>query len=52
MKLRARKSKGGASGLCVPPSRVNVLGPDAVSSEGSTVCNTKVALPAVPTANR
>jgi hypothetical protein len=42
MKLRARKSKGGASGLCGPPSKVSVLGPDAVSNEGSTVCKTSV----------
>ncbi len=50
-KLRSRKSNGGAIGLWVPPSSVSVLVPEAVSSEGSTVCSTKVALPAVPTAN-
>ena len=52
MKHLARKSNGGAIGLCVPPSRVSVLWPEAVSRAGRTVCSTSVALPAVPTAKR
>src|SRR5579864_5670579 len=47
-----RKSKGGACILCVPPSSVSLLGPDAVMSAGKMVCSTSVLLPAVPTAKR
>ena len=48
----ARKSNGGAFGLCVPPSSVSRDGSRASSSAGSTACSTSVALPAVPTARR
>ena len=40
------KSKGGAMGLCVPPSKTRVERPCASSSGGSTVWKTRVALPA------
>mgnify|MGYP000061447741 CR=1 FL=1 len=46
IKHLARKSNGGAIGLCVPPSRVSVLWPEAVSSAGRMVWRTSVALPA------
>jgi hypothetical protein len=49
-KALARKSKGGAKGLCVPPSRTRLEGCGAVRRAGSTVWRTRVALPAVPTA--
>jgi hypothetical protein len=47
----ARCSKGGAIGLCVPPSRTIVEGASARSSAGSTVWSTRVVLPALPIAN-
>src|SRR5438552_1021373 len=49
---RARKSKGGAAGLWVPPSSVSAEGPEAVRSAGNTVWITRPVLPAVPIANR
>src|SRR6266508_189840 len=51
-KARARKSNGGAHGLCVPPSSVRMEGAEAVRSGGSTVWSTRPVLPAVPTAKR
>ena len=47
-KACSRKSIGGACGLCVPPSSVSDDGVSAMSSAGSTVCNTSVVLPAEP----
>jgi hypothetical protein len=47
-KAFSRKSKGGAKGLWVPPSRMRVLGPEAVSKAGRIVWRTRVVLPAVP----
>ena len=44
-------SKGGAIGLCVPPSSRSVLSLLAKSSAGRSVWRSKVALPAVPMAN-
>ncbi len=49
---RAKKSKVGASGLCVPPSRQSSEGSLAVISAGSTVWSTRPVLPAVPIAKR
>src|SRR2546428_4969588 len=38
----ARKSNGGAKGLCVPPARVRVLGSEASNRAGCTVWSTRV----------
>jgi hypothetical protein len=49
-KQRSMNSKGGDMGLCVPPSNTTREGSPAMSKGGSTVWNTRHALPAVPTA--
>jgi hypothetical protein len=45
-------SNGGAIMLCVPPSSTSRDGVSASNSGISTVCSTRLVLPAVPTAKR